>query len=87
MKLYLAVAILMLVLIAHSEAVEEPTIEQHFANFHAKLKDLGEGLSEKASSVFEHFQNSDLATKTTSWFAEHFEKLKQGIHETFNTPE
>lgn len=98
MKLYLAVATLMLVLIAHSgkkqkcthlhfsvysfwlhflvafaellfyssytEAVEEPTIEQHFANFQAKLQEFGDGLAEKTTNALKKIEESELVIKS-----------------------
>ncbi|MCJ8728919.1 hypothetical protein PDJAM_G00010020 [Pangasius djambal] len=87
MKLYLAVATLMLVLIAHSEAVEEPTIEQHFANFQAKLQEFGSDLTEKTTKVLKDFETSEFATNTKNWLNEQFEKVKQKFDEAFNKPE
>ncbi|XP_026852397.2 apolipoprotein C-I [Electrophorus electricus] len=90
MKLYLAVAALLLVLLAHTEAqeeptVEEPTVKEHFANIHTKLKEFGEDLSEKAISALKKLEESELASKTRSWITENIEKLKQKIDETFTT--
>ncbi|KAK1795464.1 hypothetical protein P4O66_010630 [Electrophorus voltai] len=85
MKLYLAVAALLLVLLAHTEAQEEPTVEEHFANIHTKLKEFGEDLSEKAISALKKLEESELASKTRSWITENIEKLKQKIDETFTT--
>ncbi|KAL7875076.1 hypothetical protein SRHO_G00060460 [Serrasalmus rhombeus] len=76
MRLYLAVAALMLVLLAHAEAQEEPTIEQHFATFQTKVMELGKDLSEKATAAFKKLEESEFATKTKSWFDEQMTKLK-----------
>ncbi|XP_062847967.1 apolipoprotein C-I [Trichomycterus rosablanca] len=78
MKLYLALATLMLVLMAQCEA-EEPSIEQHFANFQAKMKEFGSDLTEKTASALKQIEESELATKTKSWFTEQMEKLKQSF--------
>ncbi|KAI4884674.1 hypothetical protein NFI96_034282 [Prochilodus magdalenae] len=76
MKLYLAIAALMLVLAAHADAEEETTIEQHFANFHSKVMEIGSDLSEKAATAFKKLEESEFATKARSWFEEQFAKLK-----------
>ncbi|KAI5620546.1 apolipoprotein C-I isoform 2 precursor [Silurus asotus] len=83
MKLYLAVATLMLVLLAHSEAVEEPTIEQHFANIQAKLKEFGEDLSEKTTTILKQIENHEITIKTKSWIDEQLGNLKQRFAESF----
>ncbi|XP_072535130.1 apolipoprotein C-I [Salminus brasiliensis] len=83
MRLYLAVAALMLVLATHAEAQEEPTIEQHFANFHSKIKEFGSDLTDKTMATFKEIEQSEFATKTRNWFSEQFEKMKQKIDETF----
>ncbi|XP_058272203.1 apolipoprotein C-I [Hemibagrus wyckioides] len=83
MKLYLAVATLMLVMIAHSEATEEPTIEEHFANFQAKLQEFGTDLGEKTSKVLKDLDNSEFVTKTKNWLSVNLEKLKNKFDETF----
>ncbi|KAL7886665.1 hypothetical protein AOLI_G00043860 [Acnodon oligacanthus] len=79
MRLYLAVAALMLVLLAHAEAQEEPTIEQHFANFQTKVMELGKDLSEKATAAFKKLEESEFATKTTNWFNEQMSKIKDAF--------
>ncbi|XP_046703799.1 apolipoprotein C-I [Silurus meridionalis] len=84
MKLYLAVATLMLVLLAHSEAVEEPTIEEHFANIQAKLKEFGEDLTDKTTTILKQIENHEITIKTKSWIDEQMEKVKQKFAETFN---
>ncbi|KAK3551856.1 hypothetical protein QTP70_030229 [Hemibagrus guttatus] len=83
MKLYLAVATLMLVLIAHSEAAEEPTIEEQVANFHAKIQAFGTDLSDKATKALKELTDSELFTKTSNWFTDKFEKVKNKFDETF----
>ncbi|XP_027004558.1 apolipoprotein C-I [Tachysurus fulvidraco] len=84
MKLYLAVATLMLVLIAQSEAVEEPTIEEHFANIQAKFQEFGTSLSEKTSTVLKKLEDSEVLTKTKNWFVDSFEKVKNKLDEAFS---
>ncbi|XP_052003353.1 apolipoprotein C-I-like [Xyrauchen texanus] len=84
MKLFLAAAVLMLVLAAHTEAQEEPTLEQRFANFHTQVKDIAGDLTEKTKNAFEQFEQSEFAVKTKNWFTEQFEKMKQKLGEGFN---
>ncbi|XP_012678577.1 apolipoprotein C-I [Clupea harengus] len=87
MKLSVAIAVLMLVLAAHSDAQEaevaEPTIEQRFADFQQQMQTLTDDLGEKTKAALEKFHTSDIAVKTKSFFAEQFEKIKAKIDETF----
>ncbi|XP_018931191.1 apolipoprotein C-I [Cyprinus carpio] len=84
MKLYLAAAVLMLVLAVHTEAQEEPTLEQHFTKFQTQVKAIADDLTEKTKSTFENLEKSEFVTKTKNWFTEQFEQIKQKMTETFN---
>ncbi|XP_051573888.1 apolipoprotein C-I-like [Myxocyprinus asiaticus] len=84
MKLFLAAAVLMLVLATHTEAQEESTLEQQFANFHTQVKEIAGDLTEKTKNAFEQFEQSEFAVKTKNWFTEQFEKMKQKLSEGFN---
>ncbi|XP_076826620.1 apolipoprotein C-I-like isoform X1 [Brachyhypopomus gauderio] len=84
MKLYLAIAALMLVLIAHTEAQEALVPETaNTADIQTKLKEFGEDLTEKTINALKTIEQSEFASKTRSWLAEQFEKLKQKVDETF----
>ncbi|XP_051577018.1 apolipoprotein C-I-like [Myxocyprinus asiaticus] len=85
MKLYLAAAVLMLVFAAHTEAQVEPTLEQHFANFHTQVKEIAGDLTEKTKNAFAQFEQSEFAVKTKNWFTEQFDKIKQKLGETFSS--
>ncbi|WP_206001607.1 hypothetical protein, partial [Paraclostridium dentum] len=87
MRLYLAIATLMLVLIAHSEAAEEPTIEQHFANLQDKVNEFTDNLGKKATDAWKQLENSKLFSTTSDWLNEQFQSIKKKIDDTFNTPE
>ncbi|XP_035862201.1 apolipoprotein C-I isoform X1 [Sander lucioperca] len=80
MRLYLAVAVLMLAFVAYTEAQEE-TIEQRFAVFQDQMAEMGKNLAEKAKTTFEQFQTSDLAVKSQNWFREQYESLKAKMGE------
>ncbi|NP_001278815.1 apolipoprotein C-I isoform 1 precursor [Danio rerio] len=85
MKLYLAAAVLMLVLAVHTaEAQEEPTLEQHFTKFGTQMKEIAEDLADKTKTAFQNIEQSELGTKTRNWFNDQYEKLKQKMTETFN---
>ncbi|MBW8245301.1 hypothetical protein K1F50_21065, partial [Muricauda oceani] len=84
MKLYLAAAVLMLVLAVHTEAQDEPTLEQHFAKFQTQVKEIADDLTEKTKTTFEKIGNSEFGEKTKNWFTEQFEKMKQSLSGTFN---
>nr|AMJ50238.1 apolipoprotein C-I [Plecoglossus altivelis]AMJ50239.1 apolipoprotein C-I [Plecoglossus altivelis] len=84
MKLAVAIAVLMLVFAAHTEAQEEEqTIEQRFATFQTQVKELTQDLAEKTKAALESIHQSDFATQSRSWFTEQFEKVKQKVEETF----
>ncbi|KAF1388184.1 hypothetical protein PFLUV_G00087570 [Perca fluviatilis] len=80
MKLYLAVAVLMLAFVAYTEAQEE-TIEQRFATFRDQMAEMSKNLAEKAKTTFEQFQTSDLAVNSQNWFREQYESLKAKVGE------
>ncbi|XP_043117982.1 apolipoprotein C-I [Puntigrus tetrazona] len=84
MKLYLAAAVLMLVLAVHTEAQEESTLEQRFAKFQTQVKEIADDLTEKTKTTFENIEKSDFAVKTKNWFSEQYEKVKQKLTESFN---
>ncbi|KAG7469238.1 hypothetical protein MATL_G00126750 [Megalops atlanticus] len=84
MKLPIALAVLFLVLAAHTEAQEvEPTLEERFATFQTQMKEFAEDLTEKTKATFEQIHQSDFAVKTRNWFTEQFDKVKQRLDETF----
>ncbi|KAM3613834.1 uncharacterized protein V6R79_005622 [Siganus canaliculatus] len=70
MKLYLAVAVLMLAFVAHTEAQEE-TIEQKFATFNSQMSEFTRNLAEKAKTAMQ-----DINTKSANWFQEQFQRAK-----------
>ncbi|XP_073703731.1 apolipoprotein C-I [Garra rufa] len=84
MKLYLAAAVLMLVLAVHTEAQDEGTLEQQFAKFQTQVKEIADDLTTKTKTTFEQIEQSEFAVKTKNWFTEQFEKVKQKLSETFN---
>ncbi|XP_010892443.1 apolipoprotein C-I [Esox lucius] len=84
MKLSIAIAVLMLVFAAHTDAQEaEKSIEDHFTEFGAKLKEFTDGISVKTKDVVDKVGDSEFVTKTRTWFTEQFDKLKTKMDETF----
>ncbi|XP_073342284.1 apolipoprotein C-I-like [Pagrus major] len=75
MRLFLAVAVLMLAFVAYTEAQEE-TIEQKFTEFGERVTQVGQDLAEKAKTAFENINNSEFAVTSRNWFSEQIEKLK-----------
>ncbi|XP_073342281.1 apolipoprotein C-I-like [Pagrus major] len=75
MRLFLAVAVLMLAFVAYTEAQEE-SIEQKFTKFGEQMSAVGQDLAEKAKTAFENINNSEFAVTSRNWFAERLEKLK-----------
>nr|AAT45249.1 unknown [Sparus aurata] len=80
MRLFLAVAVLMLAFIAYTEAQEE-TMEQKFTQFGERVTQVGQDLAEKAKTAFDSIHNSEAMTKTRDWFAEQLEALKAKVQE------
>lgn len=80
MRLYLAVAVLMLAFVAYTEAQEE-TIEQKFVKFGEQMSEVGKSLADRAKTTFDQIQTSEFASTTKSWFEEQIEKLKTKLQE------
>ncbi|KAF3692149.1 hypothetical protein EXN66_Car007825 [Channa argus] len=76
MRLYLAVAMLMLAFVAYTEA-QEDTIQDKFSQFGDKLTDLGRQVADHAKTAYDQFQNS----KAGQWFTDNINKLKAKIGE------
>ncbi|XP_058504082.1 apolipoprotein C-I [Solea solea] len=79
MRLYLAVAVLMLAFVAYTEAQDEP-LEDRFSAFTAQVAEMSRNLAEKAKANVQEFQNSEFATKTKNWFTEQFEAVKNSFN-------
>ncbi|XP_018553808.1 apolipoprotein C-I [Lates calcarifer] len=80
MRLFLAVAVLMLAFVAYTEA-QDDTVQEKFANFGKQLSEMSLGLAEKAKTAFEEIHQSQFATETRSWFDQLIEKAKSTISE------
>ncbi|NP_001134834.1 apolipoprotein C-I precursor [Salmo salar] len=84
MKLSIAIAVLMLVFAAHTEAQEsEKTIEERFTTFSNQMKELTDDLTVKTKDMFEKIGDSEFAIKTKTWFTEQLDKMKAKVDETF----
>uniref|UniRef100_UPI003AACC751 apolipoprotein C-I n=1 Tax=Centroberyx gerrardi TaxID=166262 RepID=UPI003AACC751 len=81
MKLYLAVAVLVLALAAHTEAQEPETVEEKLANFGNQMTEMGKNLAEKTKTAFEDLHNSEFATNTRDWFQRQFDIVKAKIED------
>ncbi|XP_056235712.1 apolipoprotein C-I [Seriola aureovittata] len=82
MKLYLAVAVLVLAFVAYTAAeAQEDTIEQRFTKFGEQMTEMGRSLAEKAKTSFEGFQSSDIAVSSKNWFQEQLESIKAKFEE------
>uniref|UniRef100_G3NGS3 Apolipoprotein C-I n=1 Tax=Gasterosteus aculeatus TaxID=69293 RepID=G3NGS3_GASAC len=79
MKLYLAVAVLMLAFVAYTDTEAqdaEQTVEQRFNRFGEQVAEVSKGLAEKAKTTFEEISTSQFAEDTRNWFQTQFESLK-----------
>ncbi|XP_051263162.1 apolipoprotein C-I [Dicentrarchus labrax] len=75
MRLYLAVAVLLLALVAYTEA-QEDTVERRFAEFGNQMTEMGKNLAEKAKTTLDQIRDSEFAVNSRNWFNDQFEKLK-----------
>lgn len=80
MKLYLALAVLMLAFVAYTEAQDaQGGIEESFARFTEQVNELGRDWAAKAKTTFEGIQQSEFAQTSRNWFQEQFEKVKSQL--------
>ncbi|XP_035018696.1 apolipoprotein C-I [Hippoglossus stenolepis] len=75
MRLFLAVAVLMLALVAYTEA-QDDSIEDKFARFGERMSEIGQTVAEKAKTTFDNIHNSDAAVNARGWFEERFQQIK-----------
>ncbi|XP_034467316.1 apolipoprotein C-I [Hippoglossus hippoglossus] len=75
MRLFLAVAVLMLALVAYTEA-QDDSIEDKFARFGERMSEIGQTVAEKAKTTFDNIHNSDVAVNARGWFEERFQQIK-----------
>uniref|UniRef100_A0A669BT51 Apolipoprotein C-I n=1 Tax=Oreochromis niloticus TaxID=8128 RepID=A0A669BT51_ORENI len=76
MRLYLAVAVLMLAFVAYTEAQDDTSIQERFDRFGQKLTEIGQSLAEKTKTAFQDLHNSEFGTSTRNWFTDAFQKMK-----------
>uniref|UniRef100_A0A672YDC3 Uncharacterized protein n=1 Tax=Sphaeramia orbicularis TaxID=375764 RepID=A0A672YDC3_9TELE len=62
MRLYLAVAVLVLAFVAYTEAQEE-TMEQKIANVGSQITEFGQQVAEQTKAALESFKNSETTQK------------------------
>ncbi|XP_028327058.1 apolipoprotein C-I [Gouania willdenowi] len=78
MRLYLAVAVLVLALVAYTEA-QDATMEEKMTQFGDQVTQLGKDFAEKAKNTFENIHNSETAENIRKWFNEQMEKVKKNL--------
>ncbi|KAL0985040.1 hypothetical protein UPYG_G00152160 [Umbra pygmaea] len=83
MKLSIAIAVLMLVFAAHTEAQEAQTIEERFSKFSDQLKEMSDDMTVKTQDLMKKIGDSEFITKTRGWFNDQIDKLKTKIDEGF----
>ncbi|XP_072316456.1 apolipoprotein C-I [Eucyclogobius newberryi] len=75
MKLYLAIAVLMLAFVAYTE-VAEASVENRFNQFGQQVTDFGKTVAEKAKSAMSDFNQNENVQKAKNWFQERLEAVK-----------
>ncbi|XP_061920343.1 apolipoprotein C-I-like [Entelurus aequoreus] len=83
MRLYLALAVLLLALLAYTEA-QDDTMQQKFSNVGDQITEFGQSIAEKTKKAFQTIQDSDFAVATRDFFRNGFEKLKKQVEDISN---
>ncbi|XP_029959109.1 apolipoprotein C-I [Salarias fasciatus] len=76
MRLFLAVAVLMLALVAYTEA-QDDTLEAKLNKIKDQFTEMGSNLADHLSTTFRNVQDSDTIESIKSWWAQQLERLKQ----------
>ncbi|XP_008429390.1 apolipoprotein C-I [Poecilia reticulata] len=79
MRLYLAAAVLLLALVAYTEAQDD--FAERFSNFGDQLTEFGKNVAEKAKTHYDTISTSEFAVSTRNWFTEQFQKIKTKVNE------
>ncbi|KAM8847112.1 apolipoprotein C-I-like [Synchiropus splendidus] len=72
MKLYLAVAVLLLAFVAYTDA---QGVEERFDEIRQQFAEMGQTFVEKAKSGFQQVQDSQIPEKVRNFFQEYYEKM------------
>ncbi|XP_055019644.1 apolipoprotein C-I-like [Boleophthalmus pectinirostris] len=75
MKLYLALAVLVLAFVAYTEA-QDDTAEDGFNRVHQSVTEFGKTALERAQAALNDFNNNEKVQKAKTWFQEQIEKIK-----------
>ncbi|XP_077430661.1 apolipoprotein C-I [Vanacampus margaritifer] len=71
MKLYLAVAVLLLALIAYADAQDE-TIEEKFNKYGEQVAQVFRNIADSTKETFDNIGNSQFANNVKNWFKDQF---------------
>ncbi|XP_027868060.1 apolipoprotein C-I [Xiphophorus couchianus] len=80
MRLYLAAAVLLLALVAYTEA-QDDSLAERFSNFGDQITEFSKNVAEKAKTHFDTITTSEFAENTRNWFTEQFQKIKNKVNE------
>ncbi|XP_014876012.1 apolipoprotein C-I [Poecilia latipinna] len=80
MRLYLAAAVLLLALVAYTEA-QDDSLAEKFSNFGDQITEFGKNVAEKAKTHFDTIATSEFAENTRNWFSEKFRALQNKVNE------
>ncbi|XP_061110165.1 apolipoprotein C-I [Conger conger] len=85
MKLPIAIAVLVLVLAANTEAQDavEPTLEERFTKFGEQMQTLADTIKTKTMATVGDIHDSQFATDTRKWFTEAFGTMKDKLEDVF----
>ncbi|XP_026225925.1 apolipoprotein C-I-like [Anabas testudineus] len=75
MRLYLAVAVLVLACVAYAEA-QDKTLQQRLSEFGEQIGEIGRTVAEKAKDGYQSFHNSEFVSNARNWLQEQMEKVK-----------
>ncbi|KAG7216902.1 hypothetical protein INR49_001556 [Caranx melampygus] len=80
MRLYLALAVLMLAFVAYTDA-QDSDIKQSFASFTERVNEFSRDLAERVKNTFEGLQHSEFATTSSNWLRERFDIIQTSLKE------
>ncbi|HAZ7284821.1 TPA: hypothetical protein J8I68_004463, partial [Escherichia coli] len=74
MRLYLAVALLMLAFVAYTEA-QDVSVEERFNQFGQHMTEFGKTVADRAKTAMDEFNRNENVQKAKNWFQEKFDKI------------
>ncbi|XP_074540195.1 apolipoprotein C-I [Halichoeres trimaculatus] len=81
MRLFLAVAVLVLALVAYTEA-QDATFQEHVTKIGQQLTEAGKNFAERAHGVIEDIGNSEVVVSGRNWLSGVVDKMRERFANT-----